>query len=212
MTLLHIMCTTAPEAWSSAASEIPPACRAAIWAELAGLGLVDDGGPTAKGRMAVRASGKGVEGGVSADGVKGRRAGALAVALSGAPRVVDFETWTAARREAFASAGLDCRSGLGLFMARTVSAAVPGKWADCKIFGGTKRGPRAVRVPRAEYWPGGVYPAGLVVVDAPVEAGAVRPWAGRGQSLVCNDGYVGWHGRKARALAPPPELELLAAD
>jgi len=49
MTLLALLCITAPDAWAARAADIPQAARAAVWAELAGLGLVDDDGPTAKG-------------------------------------------------------------------------------------------------------------------------------------------------------------------
>jgi len=215
MTLLQLLCTTAPETWAAVAAHIPPTCRAAVWAELAGLGLVDDDGPTAKGRRLAAVSQAALRAYDAAGGFdipaaapqKPVQAGAAAGAVCR-----DFETWTAARRAAFDRAGLDCRTPLGEFMARTVSVAVPGKWADCRIFGGVKHGPRVVRVPRAEYWAGGAYPVGLGVVDyAPeTEGRAWGPHKGRLGYTPDNAGYEVWAGKQARNPRPAPELELLA--
>lgn len=44
-------------------------------------------------------------------------------------------------------------------------AQIPGGWANCKIFSGTKRGPRDVHFPRAQFWPGGTLPVGPVYAD-----------------------------------------------
>lgn len=44
-------------------------------------------------------------------------------------------------------------------------ANIPAAWATCKIFGGSKAGPRDMPVPLAEFWPGGVYPAGMIIAE-----------------------------------------------
>ena len=171
-----------------------------VLADLVGLGLVDGAGPTAKGRRLASVSAGAL---LAYDALQGARASAEAAEGVAAPKALtvrrkavapaggasrvavvrDFDSWTDARRAAFDRAGLDCRTPLGEFMARTVSAHIPAKWANCRIFGGIAHGPRDLRVPRAQYWPGGEYPKGMVVVDGAVETApierAVMPKASR---------------------------------
>lgn len=190
--LLGFLCSHPETEWAAARDAMRPECFTAVVRELAALGLVDDAGPTTKGRRLAAVSQAALRAYDAAGGFSGALEGPQAAGgASAGPRVRDFDTWTAARREAFAAAGLDCRTPLAEFLAATVSAAVSATWANCRIFGGTKRGPQCVRVPRAEFWPGGVYPAGMVVVDEPAETEA-RQWGKRGQSQVSNEGYEGW--------------------
>ena len=164
-TFLQFVCSHPKAEWSNAAMAMTPEIRAAVFRELVGLGLVDDAGPTAKGRRLAAVSQAALRAYDAADGMAASpRAVPAAGGASGVARVTDFATWTAARRAAFEAAGLSCRSPLGEFMARTVSASVPAKWANCRIFGGTAKGPRDLRVPRAEYRPGGALPEGALVV------------------------------------------------
>jgi len=58
-----------------------------------------------------------------------------------------------------------------------VLATLPAAWVSCKVFGRTSKSPRDVRLPAAQYWPGGLLPRGPVYgtdhareTDATIEA------------------------------------------
>src|SRR6202048_1429875 len=65
---------------------------------------------------------------------------------------------------AYTAARLAAREAFGerwyLFPEATCYARLPVAWANCHIFGGVKRSPRDVHMPKARFWPGGVLPTG----------------------------------------------------
>jgi len=119
----------------------------------------------------------------------------------------NFDDYTAMRRMACEAAGFTTATSVVDYFARTVPVTIPAKWSNCKIFGGTKRGPRDVRVPLARYWPGGELPRGMVMAQPAADHSALvegsAEWAAAHDLVRFTDhhGETHWTDRRMASAA-----------
>lgn len=131
----------------------------------------------AKGHRVAKAARKRAPGFLSARKVSAALAaaeGARKGAASEPVKIRDYDSYVAARAEAVAACIADHGLSWKLAEGASVPCRLPAKWTACKVFGRVSRSPRDMRLPAAQYWPGGILPEGPeYFADYPRETGPI---------------------------------------